>query len=111
MQGPSMGPVSVMPNASVVTGTVQGIEHPATARWPVLELTIRCADDVEGLPNFVAGEVGKTIPIHLRGQVRADQLAPQAQVRLRVEFRGDERGGGYYAHADDLEYVSDSDDS
>lgn len=107
MQGPPFGGVPVMPNASLVTGTVQGVERPVSARFPVLELTVRRVEDVEDMANFVTAAEGETIPIHLRGHVREGWLTPQTHVRLRVEFRGDERGGGFYAHADDIERLDD----
>lgn len=104
MQKPSMGRVPVMPNGSLITGTVERVQR-APADMPILELTVARVENVGDLANFCAAEVGETIPIHLRGQVREDWPRPRAHVRLRVEFRGDERGGGYYAHADNMEII------
>jgi hypothetical protein len=101
-----MGSVPVKPNASLVTGTVKRLQRPALgAQQPILELLVRRAEGIEGLANFVAAEEGNTIPINLRGEVREGWPAPQDHVRLRVEFRGDEQGGGYYANAKDLKAV------
>ena len=96
--------VPVKPNASLVTGTVRCLQRPAPgAQQPVLELLVRRAEDVESLANFAAADVGNTIAIKLRGKMREGWPALQDYVRLRVEFRGDEWGGGYYANAEDLE--------
>lgn len=110
MQGPSLGYVPVVPNASLVTGTVEGIAQPQPFALPVLELAVQRAEDIEDLANFVAEEVGKTIPIYLRGEAPEEWPMLRSKVRLRVEFRGDESGGGYYAHVEDLEEVDDEDD-
>jgi hypothetical protein len=106
VEGPFMGTAPVMPNASMVTGTVQTLKH--EDQRPVLELLVQCADDVPDMANFVAEEIGNTIPIKINRHDQSKALpTPETHVRLRVEFRGDEWGGGYYANAEDVEPVSD----
>lgn len=104
MQGPNLGAVPVMPNASLVTGTIQSAAPPAQGQQhAVLVLFIQTAEDIDDLANFCTEEVGSSIQVNLRTEEPDSDLPePGTEIQLRVEFRGDERGGGYYAHVENM---------
>ncbi len=108
MEGSLMNAAPVMPNASLVVGTVQDLKSPEHGQeFPVLALLVDEAENVADLANFCAEEVGNVIPVILQGPVHDKLLRPKAKVHLRVEFRGDEWGGGYYANTEDLKLAGD----
>jgi hypothetical protein len=56
------------------------------------------------MPNFVAAEAGRAIHVVVR---RGRQLALHAgsKVQMTVHYEGDERGGGFYANASELQVI------
>ncbi|MBN1284029.1 MAG: hypothetical protein JXB47_01380 [Anaerolineae bacterium] len=112
MDMPNFGAIPVAPNASLVTGTVQWPAQPGDDEdkpWkPAVTLLVHKARDIGDLANFCADEVGGVISVTLRGRdVKLPR--PGTEIRLRVEFRGDEYGGNYYANAEDIEFIDDDD--
>jgi hypothetical protein len=105
MPGP-LRAAPVRPNAGKAIGEIRAVRpHPSRAQDAVISLFVQRAEDVAGMPNFVAAEVGRDIQVTVRRGRRLD-LHAGACVQLTVRFEGDERGGGYYANAADYQEIS-----
>jgi hypothetical protein len=98
-------PIPIRPNAGAAIGEIQAVKpHPKRAQDAIISLFIQHAEDVAGLPNFVAPEAGHAIQVVVRRGRRLD-LRAGARVQLTVRFEGDEHGGGYYANAADCKPI------
>ena len=91
------GAVPVRPNAGKATGLIQSVaplaQRPQDA---VISFLVQKAENVAGMPNFVASETGRAIDVVVR-RAAPLQLQPGSIVELTIRFEGDEHGGGYYA--------------
>jgi hypothetical protein len=101
--------IPIRPNAGKAIGEVRAVEpHPKRAQDAVISLFVQRAEDIAGLPNFVAPEAGRAIRVTVR-RGRRLELRAGARVQLTVRFEGDERGGGFYANAADFQPLESPD--
>ena len=95
----------VRPNAGKATGVIHAIQpHPQRAQDMIISFLVQSAEDIAGMPNFVATETGHAIQVTVR---RGRDLGMRAgsRMRLTVRYQGDERGGGFYANAADCQLI------
>jgi len=98
--------VPVRPNAGKAIGEIKTIApHPQREQDAVVSLFVQRAEDVAGVPNFVASETGHAINVTIR-RGRQLPLQPGSTVQLTVRYEGDERGGGFYANAADFQIIA-----
>lgn len=93
--------VSVVPNASRVRGTLLAVRPNVSGRGYLWDIAVEQTFDVEGLPNFVAPQVGKTIHAYVHPRLRSPVHTGEA-LEARIAFRGDERGGRFVLVEDDV---------
>ncbi len=104
MEGPFL-PIPVQPNRGRAIGRVEAVApHPKRAQDTIVSLVVQRADDIPGMPNFVASETGHRIDVVVRSG-RQLKLRAGRRVGLTISYEGDERGGGYYANASDAELL------
>ncbi len=95
---PSMAPV--VPNASTVYGRIVGVKPEPDGYGSVWDISVKEAHDVGDLPNFAQDQVGNTIQVYIHPHLDLN-LKEADEVKARVAFRGDERGGRFVLIEDD----------
>lgn len=104
MEGPFL-PIQVTPNASLAIGTIETVSTiPNRTQDAAICLSIRQADAIAGMPDFVTAEIGQSINVVVRRGRQLD-LREGSTIQLKISYEGDERGGGYYANASDYQLI------
>jgi hypothetical protein len=95
--------VPVIPNAALIKGVVlesEGISSNLLGIQPEqtiyrLLIHVVCSKDVGEMRNFLKGEEGKDIVFYTKKPLPSDIV--KKRIKARVSFRGDERGGRWWA--------------
>ncbi|GEM_PF-2725261 len=91
---PGLQTVPVVPNDSVVTGTVRAVRSTA-GRFPwEIDIKIQTSQDVPGYINLTKQKIGEVISVRTKENVA--QLQVGQVITARVKVVGDEKGVFYY---------------
>jgi len=93
--------VPVVPNVAVVRGNFIGTEPSLDGDGSTWKIAVEESRDVEGMPNFVHPQVGKTIQVFVGSKHPLDFGVNDA-LEARVAYRGDERGGRFVLMGSDI---------
>ncbi len=91
------GPVPVVPNGSDVSAAVEALEIVTEKpRTYLLAVRILSSHDVPGVPNLTKSRVGESVEVTVLGEDLSGVELGDV-ISAKVQYRGDERGGGFYA--------------
>jgi len=91
---PGLQTVPVVPNDSVVTGTVNAVRS-TTGRFPwEIDIKVQTSQDVPGYRNLTKQKIGEVISVRTKENVA--QLQVGQVITARVKVVGDEKGIFYY---------------
>jgi hypothetical protein len=94
---PRAGGGPAVPNQSIVTAKIEAIEpHPTNASLARVRVLILTSKPFNGLPDLVAGSIGKSVVL-IASQQAVAGLGAGDIIAASVVFLGDEQGGQYQA--------------
>jgi hypothetical protein len=95
--------ITSAPNQSIVRGTIVALRSEPGGYGQTIELRVAESQDVNNLPNYTRGAIGRVVPFYLS---ESDcNLRPGDRIEGRVVFRGGVGGGRYNLLPDDLKII------